>query len=149
MFLRFIPLIMKNKILLLSTPLLLLVAACGVMQSAVKSTFPYTATLTVPRSSVSGTDLSVTGSASSFDQRLKKDGSDADHVGSVQVVSAKIVSKDPDDFNIGNFTSMKIYLSKPDSMGEVMVASRTDVTQLVGNSLVLDINSDAELGELI
>jgi hypothetical protein len=140
---------MKNKIPLLSALLLLFLSACGVMQSAIKSTFPYTAALTVPRSSASGTLLSVTGSANSFDQRLKKGGADADEVGSVRVVSAKIVSKDPGDFNIGNFSSVKVYLSKPDSTGEVMVASRTDITRLVGNSLVLDINADAQLGKLI
>ena len=72
------------------------------MQSIVKSTFPYTTTLTIPKSSPVGVELSVTGMATSFDQDFKKDGNNADKVSEVRMVSARIESRDPSDFNIGN-----------------------------------------------
>jgi hypothetical protein len=119
------------------------------MQSAVKSTFPYTSTLTIPRSPAGETEQSVTSVATSFDQRIQKDGNDANKIGDVRIVSAKIESKDPDDFNIGSFSTLKIYLSKPDSTGEVLVASRTDITPNVGNTVVLDIDNSHPLTDLV
>jgi hypothetical protein len=140
---------MKNKIQFILLGFAVFSGSCSVMQSAVKSTFPYTTTLTIPRSPAGDTELSVTGTATSFDQRIQKDGRDADKVGDVRVVSAKIESKDPDNFNIGSFSAIKIYLSKPDSTGEVLGASRTDITPNVGNSMVLDIDNTNSLTELV
>lgn len=140
---------MMTKKTLYILPLLAILSGCGVLQSAIKSTFPYTATLTIPRSSAVGDELSVTGTASSFDQSIKKSGTNADQVSEVRVISAKLQSRDPSDFNIGNLVSAKVYLSKAGGKDEVLVASRTDITPGVGNSLVLDIENSASLDELI
>jgi hypothetical protein len=111
------------------------------MQSIVKSTFPYTATLTIPKSSPVGVELSVAATGTSFDQDFKKNGNNADKVNTVRMVSATVESRNPSDFNIGNLASVKFYMSKADSTDEVMVALRTDITQGVGNSMVLDIDN--------
>jgi len=125
----------------LSLGLALVLGSCAMMQSIVKSTFPYTTTLTIPKSSQVGVELSVTGTATSFDQDFKKDGNNADKVSEVRIVSARIESREPSDFNIGNLVWAKVYMSKADSTDEVLVASRTDITPGVGNSMVLDIDN--------
>ncbi len=132
---------MKRKVLFISLGLALVLGSCAMMQSIVKSTFPYTTTLTIPKSSQVGVELSVTGVATSFDQDFKKDGNNAEKVSEVRIVSARIESRDPSDFNIGNLVWAKVYMSKADSTDEVLVASRTDITPGVGNSMVLDIDN--------
>lgn len=119
------------------------------MQSAVKSTFPYTATLVIPQASKVGEELSITANASSFDQDISKNGNPGDKIKDVRIVSAKLQSKDPTDFNIGNFDSVKVYLSEDDGSNEILVASRTDITAGVGNSMVLDIDNSASLDKII
>ncbi|HEY5325790.1 MAG TPA: hypothetical protein VIJ27_02225 [Mucilaginibacter sp.] len=138
---------MKVKTWFISFGFLLLSGGCAMMQSIIKSTFPYTTTLVIPKSSPVGVELSVTGEATSFDQDFKKGGNNADKVSEVRMVSARIESRDPADFNIGNLVWTKIYMSKADSSGEVMVASRTDISPMVGNSMVLDIDNSNFLDE--
>lgn len=125
------------------------VSGCSVWQSAIKSTFPYTTIITIPRSSADNVVLSASGTAKSFDQNFNKNGNNADKVKDVKIVSAKIESDDPSDFNLGNLSMVKVYLSKTDTTGEVQVASRTDITALVGNSLVLDIDNAKVLDNLV
>jgi hypothetical protein len=140
---------MKRKTILILFSLALLSVSCAVMQSAIKSTFPYTTTLVIPKTSQVGVELSVSSIASSFDQRVSKDGNPGDKIKQVRIVSAKLQSKDPSDFNIGNLVSAKIYMSKTDGSEEVLVASRTDITPGVGNSLVLDIDNSNLLDKII
>jgi hypothetical protein len=140
---------MKRKTIFILFSLALLSTGCAVMQSAVKSTFPYKTTIVVPKSSQVGVELSATGDASSFDQDISKNGNPGDKVKDVTIVSAKLQSKDPSDFNIGNFDSVKVYMSKADGSDEVLVASRTDITSGVGNSMVLDIDNSVFLDKII
>lgn len=119
------------------------------MQSIVKSTFPYTTTLVIPKSSQVGIDLSVTAMATSFDQDFTKDGNNGGKVSEVRVVSAKLQSKYPSDFNIGNLLSVHVYMAKADGNDEVIVASRTDITVGVGNNIVLDIDNAHFLDQLV
>jgi len=129
--------------------LLLLLSSCSIWQSAVKSTFPYTTIITIPRTSADNVLLSASGTAKSFDQNFNKNGNNADKVKDVKIVSAKIESDDPADFNLGNLSVIKVYLSKTDGSEELLVASRTDITALVGNSLVLDIDNTKILDEQV
>ena len=140
---------MKSKVMFISLGVALFSGGCAMMQSIVKSTFPYTTTLTIPKSSPVGVELSVTGMATSFDQDFKKDGNNADKVSEVRMVSARIESRDPSDFNIGNLVWAKVYLSKADSTDEVLVASRTDISPGVGNSMVLDIDNSNFLDQQV
>jgi hypothetical protein len=140
---------MTRRIFSVACTLALLVSGCTVWQSAVKSTFPYTTIITVPRSSADNVVLSASGTAKSFDQNFNKNGNNADKVKDVKIVSAKIVSDDPSDFNLGNLSMIKVYLSKTDGSEELLVASRTDITALVGNSLVLDIDNTKVLDDQV
>ena len=135
----------KKPLLLIFT--IALLSSCEVMQSVVKSTFPYTATVVIPKTSRVGVEQEITGVATSFDQKISRDGNNASKLNDVRIVSAKIQSKDPSDFNIGNLTMLKVYIAKEDGSKEVLVASRTDITAGVGNSMVLDIDNTATLDE--
>jgi hypothetical protein len=132
---------MKKIILFIPFGFLLILGSCAMMQSIVKSTFPYTTTLVIPQASPVGVEQSVEAMATSFDQDFKKDGNNADKVSEVRVVSARLESRDPTDFNIGNLKTVKFYMSKEDGKDEVLVASRTDIGPLVGNTMVLDIDN--------
>ncbi len=129
--------------------LLLLLSGCSIWQSAVKSTFPYTTIITIPRTSADNVLLSASGTAKSFDQNFNKNGNNANKVKDVKIASAKIESDDPADFNLGNLSVIKVYLSKTDGSEELLVASRTDITALVGNSLVLDIDNTKILDDQV
>lgn len=139
---------MMKKLLFLMV-IAFILAGCGMVQSIVKSTFPYTTTLVIPASSKTGIELSATSMATSFDQDFSKSGNNGSQVSEVRIVSARLQSREPSDFNIGNLVSARIYMSKADGKEEVLVASRTDITPGVGNSLVLDIDNSHFLDERV
>ncbi|WP_094568797.1 hypothetical protein [Mucilaginibacter xinganensis] len=138
---------MKRKVLFISFILPVLLSSCAMMQSIVKSTFPYTTTIVIPKTSKTGSELSVTSMATSFDQDFRKDGNNGAKISEVRMISAKLESKDPSDFNIGNLAMVKVYMAKADGSEEVLVASRSDITAGVGNTLVLDIDNSAFLDQ--
>jgi hypothetical protein len=123
--------------------------ACGTMQSIVKSSFPYTATLTIPALSETGKEYSAISMASSFDQNFVPKGNDADHVNAVRVVSAKLHASTPNDYEIGQLSSVQIYLSKADGKNEQMVAWHKNISPTTGNELVLDIDNSRFIDDLI
>jgi len=133
-------------------PLMILFAAissCAMYQSLIKSSFPYTTTFTVPAVSQPGNEYSAISIATSFDQNFSKTGNNADRITLVRVISAKLLSQDPTDYNIGNLASVKIYLSKDDGKDEILVASRSDISTNAGNNITLDIDNSKFLDELV
>lgn len=124
-------------------------SSCAMVQSIVKSTFPYTAVMVIPASARVGESYTALSTANSFDQDFTKDGNNAGKVGEVRVISAKLQSKNPSDYNIGNIASVKVYMAKADGSDEVMVASRNDITPNVGDDIVLDIDNSNFLDALV
>jgi hypothetical protein len=129
--------------------LCVIVSGCGMFQSIIKSSFPYTTTLVIPASSHAGNEYSAINMATSFDQNFSKSGNNGDMISMVRVISAKLLSVEPTDYNIGNLTSVKIYLSKNDGTDEILVASRNDIGTNVGNNIVLDVDNSHMLDELV
>jgi hypothetical protein len=140
---------MIRKLFPVSIALIMIFSGCGMFESVVKSTFPYTTTLTIPASSKTGVECTAISMATSYDQDFIRDGNDANHIEDVRIVSAKLRSVDPTDFNIGNLVSARFYMSTHDGRDEVLVASRTDITPGVGNTMVLDIDNSNFLDQLI
>jgi hypothetical protein len=138
-----------KKLLPLSIALMLIFSGCAMFQSIVKSTFPYTTTLTIPATSQPGNEYAALSMATSFDQDFSKSGNNANNCSDVRIVSAKLRSIEPSDFNLGNIASAKFYMSKPDGTDEVLVASRADITKGAGNDIVLDIDNTHFLDQLI
>jgi hypothetical protein len=138
-----------KKLIVISAVLVLVFARCGTMQSIIKSSFPYTATLVVPASSVTGTTLTAVSQGNSFDQNFARNGNNGSRVSDVHIVSAKMTAVVPSDFNIGNLVSAKIYMAKANGEGEVLVASRTDIGANSGNNITMDIDNSHFLDELV
>lgn len=138
---------MRKTILLFTG--MALVSACATFQSIVRSTFPYTATLIVPSSAVVNKAQSATSSASSFDQIFTGQGTNTNMIKEVRIASAKLEASNPVDLNLGNISSVKVYLSRGDGSKEVLVANRSDVSPNVGPNLVLDIDNSKFLDEVL
>lgn len=120
---------------------------CGTVQSIIKSTFPYTATLVIPNDVKSQTLLVATSAASSLDQALGNE-SGTSYIKEVKVASARLTAIDPSNFNMGILKAVKLYLVKENG-GEVMIASRSDVAENIGNTLVLDIDNSRFVDDYI
>jgi len=140
---------MIKKPFLILVTIALFLGSCGMLQSIVKSTFPYTANLVIPASVTVGEPHTAISIANSFDQDFTKDGNNANRISEVRIISAKLQSKDPSDYNIGNIESLRVYMAKADGSEEVLVAVRKDITPNVGNSIVLDIDNSHFLDDLV
>ena len=139
--------ISMKKLLFTALASIILFTGCGTVQSIIKSSFPYTATLVIPASSKNNMILSVTTAASSFDEVFgNQDGNN--YIKDVRIASAKLVASNPNDKSMGMFKSVKFYISNAGS-SEVMVASRNDVSENIGSSLVLDIDNSRFLDTYI
>ena len=138
---------LTNKRLLILAGAFIALGGCAMYQSAVKSSFPYTSTLVVPASSKAGSTGSAISMATSFDQNFGRN--NADRIKMVRIVSAKLMSTEPADYNLGNLSEVRIYLSDNEGQQEVMVASRSDIGANVGNDVVLDIDNSNMLDELV
>ncbi|MCC8424487.1 hypothetical protein [Mucilaginibacter sp. UR6-11] len=140
---------MIKKALFISLLLPLVLSSCGMLQSIVKSSFPYTATLVIPASAETGKSYAAVSLATSFDQNFSKSGNNGDNVSEVSIISARLESMDPATFNLGNIKKLKVYMSREDGKDEILVASRTEITPDVGNTLVLDIDNSTFLDKLV
>src|ERR1700755_2327657 len=100
---------MMKKVLFISAMLSVVLSGCSMMQSIVKSSFPYTTTVVIPTTSEPGKTYFAVSLATSFDQNFVKNGNNGDKIGEVSIISARIESTTPADFNLGDLKSVKIY----------------------------------------
>jgi uncharacterized protein YceK len=120
--------------------LIIVISGCATVQSLVKSTFPYTATVIIPASTQTGVSKTATSAATSFDQNFGG-GNNADKIEEVRITSAKIQASNPTDYSMGVFKSIKIYITKADGSDELLVASRNDIGSGANSTLQLDIDN--------
>lgn len=125
----------------------MIATSCSTVQSIIKSTFPYTATLVIPAGTKSNTIISITSAASSFDQIFGNENG-ATYVKEVRVASARLTASNPVNQNLGVFKSIKLYILNGNG-AEVMIASRNDVSENIGNNLVLDIDNSRFVDDYI
>lgn len=128
-----------KKLLFTVFAAVILFSGCGTVQSIIKSSFPYTATLVIPASSAKNTTLSASSIAGSFDESVGNINGH-NYIKDIKIASAKLVATVPRGKSMGMFKSAKIFLSSGNS-GEVMVASRNDISEHIGSDLVLDIDN--------
>ena len=140
---------MLKKTLFISIIVNIALSGCGMVQSIVKSSFPYTATVVIPASSELDQAYSAVSLATSFDQSFSKNGNNGDKVSEVSIISAKLKSIEPTDFNLGDLKSVKVYMARENGKDEVLVASRKDITPEVGNMMTLDIDNSNFLDQLV
>ncbi|MBC7615826.1 MAG: hypothetical protein H7202_07140 [Pedobacter sp.] len=128
-----------KKILIILVCIIAVTTGCGTVQSLIKSTFPYTATIIIPASSRTNATISTTSTASSFDQIFGNQNGTT-YIKEVRVASARLDASNPNNQNLGIIKSVKLYIING-SGAEVMVASRNDVAQNIGSNLVLDVDN--------
>lgn len=117
--------------------------SCSTVQSLVQNSFPYSTTVVVPSGTTANTTMTTVSPASSFSQLF---GSTTAQ--NFRVVNATISLSDSNSASLGLFKSVKVYLSS-NSGGEVLVASRTDLGDNIGNSLTLDVANSGTLDNLV
>lgn len=139
---------MRKPVVLLLAALLFL-SSCAMLQSVVKGTFPYTANMVIPASARVDEPQTAISTGNSFDQDFTKDGNNASRISEVRIISAKLQSNDPADYNIGNIASLRVYMAKNDGSDEVLVAIRKDIAANSGNSITLDIDNSHFLDALV
>lgn len=128
-----------KKAIFTSLVLVLFIGGCSTVQSIIKSTFPYTAIITINSGTKAGETISLTSKASSLDQIFGNQNGN-DYVKDVRVSSARLDAGIPNDQSLSIFKSIKLYVVNG-SGAEVMVASRKEVGENIGNNLVLDIDN--------
>lgn len=124
-----------------------LFASCATLQSVVRSTFPYTSTLIIPASNRTNSTMSVSSSASSFDQIFTGQGTNTSQVTQVRMASAKIDAISPSNQSLGVFRSVKVYLVY--GTNQTLVASRNDISASAASSLVLDVDNSKFLDDYL
>lgn len=124
-----------------------IVSACATVQSLVRSTLPYTATLIIPANTSVSTSHSAVSQASSVDQLFGS--SSNSQIKEVRIANARIVASSPSNQNLGVFSSIRLYLSRSDGSGEVLVASRSDISSGAGSTVNLDIDNSRFLDDII
>jgi uncharacterized protein YceK len=128
-----------KKVFSLMIAVIMITSGCATVQSIIKSTFPYTATLIIPASGKANTANSVKSSATSIDQVFGNQ-KGTSYIKDVRIASAKLSAYNPANTSLGMFKSLNLYISSANS-GEILVASRTDVQANIGSDLVLDIDN--------
>jgi len=121
------------------------ITGCSTLQSIIRSTLPYTATLIIPASTSTGTHSAIS-QASSIDQLFGNKTNS--QLREVRIASARIEASNPSNQNLGVFSSVKLYLSRSDGSGEIKVAERTNIASS-GSTLVLDIDNSRFLDDII
>lgn len=117
-------------------------ASCSTVSSILQNTFPYNATVLVTSGSPANTTLSAVSAAQSVNQLT---GSGA-NVKDIRVSNATISVGS--NASVGIFKSVKVYLSNNGS-NEILVASREDIPDNVGNSVALDVNTTKRLDDMM
>lgn len=125
-------------------------SACGTMESIVKSSFPYTTDVMIAKTSMPGKEYSSVNEAQSLDQSFSKSGNNADKIDAVHIISAQLRAAGSNaDYNIGQLSSVQVYMSKADGKDEVMVASQKDINPSAGNTMDLEIDNSHFLDALV
>lgn len=116
--------------------------SCSTVSSILQNTFPYTATILVTSGSPANTTLSAVSPSQSINQLT---GSGA-NVKDIRISNATLSVGS--NTSVGMFKSVKVYLST-NGNNEVLVASREDIPDNVGNSLSLDVSSSQTLDNMM
>jgi len=138
---------MKKLLFTVFAAATVLFSGCGTVQSIIKSSFPYTTNLVIPASAAKDKVISASSIAGSFDESVGNVNGNK-YIKEIRMASARLITTNPRDKSMGMFKSVKIFLSSGNS-GEVMVASRNDISEHIGSDLVLDIDNSRFLDKYV
>lgn len=116
--------------------------ACSTVSTIMQNTFPYTTTVVVTQGSPANTELSAVGTGTSINQLVGS----AANVRDIRISNANVTVTSGGQ-SMGVFKSVKVYLSAGGN--DVMVASRDNIADNIGNTLSLDVNSNQVLDQIL
>ena len=123
-----------KKIIILMTVAIIGLGACSTVSSLLQNNFPFNSTFIVTKDSPANTSLSAVGSGTSLNQILGS----SNNVRDIKVQAANIAVTQGNQ-GMGVFKNVKIYITSGSS--EVLVAERANISDNIGNQLVLDVNN--------
>lgn len=132
-----------KKLILTSIFAAATLASCSTVSSLMQNTFPYNTNFTIAEKSPSNTVLSLIGSGNSINQITGA----TNNVKNIRLNNAT-VTLSSNDQSIGIFKSLKVYISNG-SGNEILLASRDNISNNIGNSLALDINNSVNLDAMM
>lgn len=138
-----------KRLFFISIGLSLFLASCATVQSLLRSTFPYTSTMTIPANSKVQTVQSVSAIAAGFDQVLTGQTSNTSAIKDVRLLSVKLEINSPANQSLSVFKTVKIYIARGDSRKEHLIAASTEVPADAARSLLLDADTQTLLDEYI
>lgn len=124
---------MKNFIYLAVFALIGL-ASCSTVSSILQNNFPFNSNIVVTKDSPANTTLSAVGSGTSMNQILGS----ANNVRDIRVQAAE-VSVVSGAQGMGIFKDIKVYVTSGST--EILVAERNNISDNIGNQLVMDVNN--------
>lgn len=116
--------------------------ACSTVSSLMQSTFPYNSSYIVTAGSPAQTQLSGIGAGFSINQLVGV----SNNVQDIKISNAT-ASVTSGAQGMGVFRSVNVYLSAGGN--EVLVASRDNIADNIGNTLALDINASQSLDNIM
>lgn len=129
--------------------LLTILSGCSAVQSVLRSTFPYTSNVIIPKTDRIDTVLFVRSQASTLDQIITGYGSNTKSIKDVRLASVKVDANSPAGQSLGIFKFIKIYISRGDSSKELLIASRNEISPSIGSTILLDVDSAVTIDEFI
>ena len=135
---------MKNYILS-AIAVATVLTSCSTVQSIVQNTFPYTTNVLISSGVPANQEISTVSAATSLAQSV---GASNTVVKDIRISSANISTITPSGQSLGNFKSMKVYVSGSNTE-ELLVASRNDIGDNVGDNVVLDPSTSQVLDRIV
>lgn len=116
---------------------------CSTVSTLIQNTFPYNTNFTIAEKTPSNTVLSLVATGNSINQ-LTGTSSNVQNI-KLSNATATVTSNDQ---SIGIFKSIKVYISSG-SGNDILVASRENISNNIGNSLALDIDNTINLDNMM
>ena len=127
--------------MILSAVVLVSAVSCSTVSSIMQNTFPYTSTIVIKQGSSANTQLSNVAVGTSINQLVGA----ASNVKDIRIASASVSSSSGQ--SMGILKNIKVYISSDGN--EVLVASRENIGDNIGNSIPLDSNSGINLDKIM
>jgi hypothetical protein len=127
----------------LSVFIILLFSACNLKKGTVKFNMKYSEEITVPSSF--GVDLpvdiSTPGIQSNSSNTFKNNDTRSDLIESIKLKELSLTITSPENRDFDILKSIEIYI-KTESLPEILLASRTDIPDNIGNTLILNTSNE-------
>ena len=114
------------------------IVSCSTVSSIMQNTFPFNSTIVVTKGSPANTTLSTIGTGTGINQLVGT----STNVKDIRLSNSTVTITNG-DHGMGIFKSVKVYLTT--GSNEILVASRDNISDNIGNTLALDVDNSKTL----